>query len=94
MVKPSCESQIEDLENQETDALLNLTIPLILWHAIFDDSDDLKTGVLLIALPRSPQGGSSGWREICIASLSATSANLPWQLIATIISTEDVDDHH
>ena len=60
----------------------------------FDDSDDLKTGVLLIALPRSPQGGSSGWREICIASLSATSANLPWQLIATIISTEDVDDHH
>ena len=52
----------------------------------------IKTGVLLIALPRSPQGGSSGWREICIASLSATSANLPWQLIATIFSTEDDDD--
>ena len=44
MVKPSCESQIEDLENQETDALLNLTIPLILWHEIFDDSDDQDRG--------------------------------------------------
>ena len=32
LFKPSCESQIEDLEYQEAEALLNLTIPLIPWH--------------------------------------------------------------
>ena len=61
--------------------ILAVAMDIVRWRRRDDLTDMIKMMMVIVTIPRSPHGGSSGWSEMCIPSVSATSAKFARQLL-------------